>query len=497
MMKLIEGKVKEIVFKHDASRVIQSCIKYATRDQREIIVNELKGNWVALVTNHYSHFLTQKMLKYGTKEQKDSIITEFYGHIRKLIKHKDAAGVVEYIYNEIANSQQRTSLIEEFYGPEFSLFKSKEKRTFEDLIKDQPEKKIYILKHVGETLIALINKEMTSYSIVHRALLEYFTHADLANKIDMINNIKELLVHMLHTPDGAKVAVQSVILGNAKDRKTIIKTMKSFVSKICKEEHGNVTIMAITDVTDDTVLIEKIILAEMIKSIDDLIEDKHGCLPFLHLMAPYSKTYFTKNTIDILTQNASENITSKKNPEIRRQELLKFILPKLLQVVCDKVDTLSRTSIGCGVIFETIKAAKTDFTDNIATIFNKLAILAKETENNILEDFYGSRLYKKLIAEEFEITNSKIGFASILYDSIKGNIENFALKKGSSFVVCALLDVPATKELIFKEIKPAFNKLQSCDEAGAKILVKILESVIDKSSFTTSTKNVKKKSKSK
>jgi len=33
--------------------------------------------------------------------------------------------------------------------------------------------------------------------------------------------------------------------------------MKSFVSKICKEEHGNVTIMAITDVTDDTVLIEK------------------------------------------------------------------------------------------------------------------------------------------------------------------------------------------------------------------------------------------------
>jgi len=156
----------------------------------------------------------------------------------------------------------------------------------------------------------------------------------------MINNIKELLIHMLHTPDGAKVAVQSVLLGTAKDRKTIIKSMKGFVTKICKEEHGNVTIMAITDVTDDTVLIEKIILAEMIKSIEELIADKHGCLPFLHLLAPYSKTYFTQNTIDILTRHAALNTTSKKDPEIRRQELLKFVIPKLMQHVTDKVKNL-------------------------------------------------------------------------------------------------------------------------------------------------------------
>jgi len=155
-----------------------------------------------------------------------------------------------------------------------------------------------------------------------------------------------------------------------------------------------------------------------------------------------------------------------------------------------QVDSLSRTSLGCGLVFEIIKAATnvTDLATNTETILIKLAELVKETEHNILEDYYGSRLYKKLVNSDSE-SSVKNGFASILYERLQGNLASFALKKGSSFVVCSLLESSATKELVIKELKPAVTKLKSSEEAGAKIIVQILESYIN----TSNSKKVKRK----
>jgi hypothetical protein len=53
----------QIIFKHDASRVIQTCLKYGTDEQRATIVEELKGQVLSLVEGHYSTHLVRKMLK--------------------------------------------------------------------------------------------------------------------------------------------------------------------------------------------------------------------------------------------------------------------------------------------------------------------------------------------------------------------------------------------------------------------------------------------------
>ena len=45
------------------------------------------------------------------------------------------------------------------------------------------------------------------------------------------------------------------------DRKIIIKSFKSLVCKICKEENGHIVLMAIFDSVDDTVLVRKAILS--------------------------------------------------------------------------------------------------------------------------------------------------------------------------------------------------------------------------------------------
>lgn len=54
LMDVIRGKVKEIVFKHDASRIVQTLVKYGGKKEREEIAEELKGGYKDLAKNKYS-----------------------------------------------------------------------------------------------------------------------------------------------------------------------------------------------------------------------------------------------------------------------------------------------------------------------------------------------------------------------------------------------------------------------------------------------------------
>ena len=54
LMNVIRGKVKDIVFKHDASRIVQTVVKYGGQKERDEIAAELKGKYKDLVQNKYS-----------------------------------------------------------------------------------------------------------------------------------------------------------------------------------------------------------------------------------------------------------------------------------------------------------------------------------------------------------------------------------------------------------------------------------------------------------
>jgi pumilio homology domain family member 6 len=53
-MGIVRGKVKELVFKHDASRIIQTLVKYGSKKERNEIAVELKGKYRELIQEKYS-----------------------------------------------------------------------------------------------------------------------------------------------------------------------------------------------------------------------------------------------------------------------------------------------------------------------------------------------------------------------------------------------------------------------------------------------------------
>jgi len=90
--------------------------------------------------------------------------------------------------------------------------------------------------------------------------------------------------------------------GNAKDRKSLIKSFKGHVVKIAQEEYGHVAFLALFDCVDDTKLVGKAIVEELIKNLPEVMACKYGRFVITYLMAPRSKVYFSPGTIDILKQ---------------------------------------------------------------------------------------------------------------------------------------------------------------------------------------------------
>lgn len=54
LMDVIRGNVKDVVLKHDASRIVQTVVKYGTQQERDQVAGELKGKYKELAQSKYS-----------------------------------------------------------------------------------------------------------------------------------------------------------------------------------------------------------------------------------------------------------------------------------------------------------------------------------------------------------------------------------------------------------------------------------------------------------
>ena len=62
LFTIINGRVRDFVFKHDSVRVIQCALKYANMEQRKNITKELQGDLRSLAESRYGKFLVAKMV---------------------------------------------------------------------------------------------------------------------------------------------------------------------------------------------------------------------------------------------------------------------------------------------------------------------------------------------------------------------------------------------------------------------------------------------------
>ncbi|EGG23688.1 Pumilio RNA-binding region-containing protein [Cavenderia fasciculata] len=481
LFKMVEGKMTQIVKKHDASRIIQTLLKYGNEKQRDTIYNELKSDVVAMAPHVYGRFLVVKLLKYCSKEQRNEILKAFYGSIVKLTRNREAGHVIEYMYAEIANAVQRGAILEEFYSEEYRLFKSDKARTLNDIITASPHKKEAIITELGKKLTkALSNKGelLVTYTFIQKLVIQYFEHATPENCSDMAETLSEITLPMVHTKDGAVITYYTISYGSAKTRKSIIKGMKDYFCKVALEQHGHLALLRLLDVTDDTMLLNKSVLAELITQLPDLAVSQYGHLWILHLLVPYSSQVFSEHTINRLkpviksTQDIEHKV-SKKDHDTRRKELMEFMAPKLIDLCSNHLQQLCCSPFGVKVLTYTLKECQ----GNKIILMNRLIDLLTtsiDEEESIVGGNNTSNIQLLLKNDYIKTTD----LPKSMFEKLKDRLVDLSLQdENMAFIVRDLIKYALSENALQKEAIKIIDKNQkklNQGNVGCKSMVKVL-----------------------
>ena len=130
--------------------------------------------------------------------------------------------------------------------------------------------------------------------------------------------------------------------GNPKDRKGIMEGLKGQWNGLAIRAYGHHVVMRALDTIDDTTMLNKSVVADLLEDIGSVCSQKHGRRVILHVLAPNSPKYFDQFTVKsnqptlVPADGTSDGDgrlvpTSKKDPETRRKELLREMLPSLVQ----------------------------------------------------------------------------------------------------------------------------------------------------------------------
>ena len=123
------------------------------------------------------------------------------------------------------------------------------------------------------------------------------------------------MIHMIHTPDGARAGLHCIWFGTAKDRKLILKTLKEFLNKVVTAESGHLLALGAIDAVDDTVLVKKQLVAPICKELDELMSNKVARKVISYILSPRDRKNLLPDVIKLL-EVGDKSVTCKKPRDV-------------------------------------------------------------------------------------------------------------------------------------------------------------------------------------
>lgn len=526
LFKIIDGRVRDFVFKHDSVRVVQCAIKYARPEQLKGIVRELKNDVRDLVESRYGKFLVAKMVMQGDREDKDIIIPQFYGHVKRLINHPEASWIVDDIYRQVATQAQRDMMLREWYGTEFALFgkdKSAGQRRFgekaeaedvsanlKEILEKSPEKRKPILGYLKQMINNLVQKKMTGFTMLHDAMLQYFLALEQGTEeqSEFLEILKgdidaeeeggggDLYRNLAFTKNGSRLVCLTLAHGTAKDRKVILKCFKDNIELMACDTYAKMVLVTGLEVPDDTRNALQAILRELLglqiensqekfDRLESLITNLNARLPLLYPIAPAAKWLLKAGEEKTLIEeiHAIRTTTSKKAPEARRQELIAHLSSPLLEFVAERAGNLVRSSFATQAITEILLECSGDKRGAAVRAIAALAEGSPLEEDHIAQDPAASRMLKTLVSggtfdpatKTVKLAEPRLGFGEVLYGVIGAHVVEWACSD-ASFVVVALLESEETsedtKQAIRSKLKKGKKQVEKASVEGQRELEK-------------------------
>ena len=423
--------------------------------------------------------------------------------------------------------------LREIYGPGFTLFyqpppaASKEEKdvatrkndSIFELVNADAALKRQVLSHMQGILARILHKgpPIIEYSVIHKLLREYWQLLDDTKKQEFAVELKELVVHILHTRDGAFVGAQCVRYSAPKDRKVLIRQFKGYVGRASEDEYGHLVVAACLSLIDDTVMLSNGVLKALVSPTasmalpspnDPDLETKtkttflqylthpYARKPLLQVLSPNNRQYFSPTALElfspcsIATLDADGNTnlkpTSRKAPEDRRRELLDSLQSPLAKEVVANALALATAEQGHDVLWETVFA----FYEADQGAFKPLLDVLAANALQLLASPYGSKTLIRLLADGSPV--APLLLPAVL-DKIAADAVQLAQHEHAGVVVLKLLQSQGPAAARIQPLLQAAGTSNWAD-SPSWYLAKIHEFISSKSSSKSSSSKSSSKS---
>jgi len=486
LFMLLKGQIPNVVQCHDMARVIQWMLKLGSSDIRSSICEALSSNIVHYLQSKYSSFCIKRALKYGSKADRNTLIQACYGHFYKLFSHLFGSPVVELMYSVYASADQRKQIHREMYGDMHSLVAA-------DIssIQNIPDDiKPAILAATKTNLTKLLTKKkLLKYSLLQSLLHDFLDSCSEQDRNEVLELIQGDVVEFLTTKEGSKVALRLVWLGTNKVKKVVVKTLKGKVKEIACTEAGHILLLALLDCVDDTVLVRKALIPEVLNEAADLAQNEWGRKVILYLVAHRDPAYFHPQQVEVLAKGDSIS-GRKKDTKVREQEMLEAVSGPLLEKIAEDPATWLG---GSSIAMVSLAIMKSGKGEALKAVFKKLvdymmdpdsSVEVNDRKVHVIEDSALHMVFKKLIhqhAQLVEKDKSAETFPKVLTSRLTDKELNFMIQfNRGCFILVLLIELKCaeiTKALKKKITEPMKKFLQKQETTGSKILLKKLSQV--------------------
>ncbi len=296
MYEKMKTKVHSLAMKHDSSRAVQFVMQYGSDEIFMQLFNEIQEHVIDMSISPYGHFVIlmviQKIDKNKNKDKNNNtsksyiskFLASFRGRFRKVASNATGSKIAQSIFSTF-KKDVTNNLRAEIYGQQALLLSNLDDLsnsnnnsisgnnngpTLHQVISrlTNDEKKIAEVEKFAHFIETLLGKEGTlDHSYVHELVNEVVVASAQLKLTSTLTLMMELLIphtkRIIASSPGAHAMALLIQLTTSKERKKVLKSLKGYVLESLLHKYAYIVICRIVEVTDDTVLVQKVIFDEL------------------------------------------------------------------------------------------------------------------------------------------------------------------------------------------------------------------------------------------
>ena len=352
-----KAKLADYVSNPKGSRQFQQFIKLGSKEHRNSAIEAICKQVPDLaMRNIYALLTLEKIVTYGLKTDESLTIEKMLKPVmtdRKVVEqllfHRLGCKFLNKLYLHASiKPALKKQMMQIILVP----------RSIELLGESKDKLRQYYL----ETSKKCIDKELLGFEIVQRLLKQAVVDFadDASFNEELLAMAADGLPHLLSSREGVHVVVKLLGISSAKQKKNIIKELKGKFSEISKNSVTCVALLRLLECVDDTVLVGKSVLSELIGSDysvgKDLILDASGRTPLLFVLEGLQmKTNRLYYQPDKQLMDSAPITSSLKERSVKATELIAKLAPSLLKIAKSHMAEIIRSEAGKDVLVALVK----------------------------------------------------------------------------------------------------------------------------------------------